>query len=65
MPSFFFREVPTHHSFTFNLWFLYEHEVFLFKTVCGIFYFWFRLIFINAIQDWGVKKAPPLPVFPL
>ena len=40
---------PTHHSFTFNLWFLYElkHKVCLFRNVCGIFYFRFRFVFIK------------------
>ena len=36
MPSFFLR-VPTHHSFTFNLQFLYElkHKIRLSETVGG------------------------------
>ena len=43
---FFLSRAPTHHSFTFNLRFLYElkHKVRLSKTVCGIFdSFWFLL----------------------
>ena len=38
---FFPSRAPTHHSFTFNLRFLYElkHKVRLSKTVCGIFHF--------------------------
>ena len=40
----------THRSFTFNLRFLYElkHKGPLFKTVCGIFHFRFRFVFIKA-----------------
>ena len=40
---------PTHHSFTFNVLFLYElkHMVRLSKTVCGIFHFQFRSVFIK------------------
>ena len=35
---FLLSQAPTHHSFTFNLRFLYEvkHKVRLSKTVCGI-----------------------------
>ena len=35
---FFLLRAPTHHSFNFNLWFLYElkHKVHLSKTVRGI-----------------------------
>ena len=35
---FFLSRAPTHHSFTFNLRFLYElkHKVCLSKAVCGI-----------------------------
>ena len=49
MPSFLLR-VPTHHTFTFNLRFLYElnHDVHLSKTVRGIFHFRFRLVFIEV-----------------
>ena len=47
---FFLFQAPTHHSFTFNLWFLYElkHKVRLSKTVCGIFHFRFRFVFIKV-----------------
>ena len=47
---FFLSWAPTHHSFTFNLRFLYElkHKVRLSKTVCGIFHFWFRFVFIKV-----------------
>ena len=36
---FFLSRAPTHHSFAFDLRFLYElkHKVRLSKTVCGIF----------------------------
>ena len=48
--SFFLSRAPTHHSFTFNLRFLYElkHKVRLSKTVCGIFHFRFRFVFIKV-----------------
>ena len=47
---FFLSQAATHHSFTFNLQFLYElkHKVCLFKTVCGIFYFQFCFVFIKV-----------------
>ena len=47
---FFLSRAPTHHSFTFNLRFLYElkHKVRSFKTVCGIFHFRFRFILIKV-----------------
>ena len=47
---FFLSRGSTHHSFTFNLQFLHElkHKVRLFKTVCGIFHFRFRFVFIKV-----------------
>ena len=38
--SLFFSRAPTHHSFTFNLRFLYElkHKIRVSKTVCGMFH---------------------------
>ena len=47
---FFLSRAPTHHSFTFNLRFLYElkHKVRLSKTVCGIFHFRFHFVFIKV-----------------
>ena len=47
---FFLLRAPTHHSFTFNLRFLYElkHKVCLSKTVYGIFHFRFRFVFIKV-----------------
>ena len=47
---FFHSQAPTHHSFTFNSRFLYElkHKVHLSKSVCGIFYFRFRFVFIKV-----------------
>ena len=53
---FFLSQAPTHHSFTFNLRFLYElkHKVHLSKTVFGFFHFQFHLIFIkvcNLVQQ--------------
>ena len=41
----FLSRAPTHHSFTFNSQFLYELH--LSKTVCGIFYFRFCLVFVK------------------
>ena len=47
---FFLLRAPTHHSFTFNLEFLYElkRKVRLSETVCGIFHFRFHFIFIKV-----------------
>ena len=48
---FFLLQAPTHHSFTFNLRFLYElkHKVRFSKTVsCEIFHFRFRFVFIKV-----------------
>ena len=47
---FFLSRAPTHYSFTFNSQFLYELKrmVHLSKTVCGIFHFRFRLVFIKG-----------------
>ena len=46
----FLSRTPTHHGFSFNLRFLYElkHKVHLSKTVCGIFHFRFRSVFIKV-----------------
>ena len=46
----FFSRVSTRHSFTFNVWFLYElkHKVRLSKTVCEIFHFLFRFAFVKV-----------------
>ena len=46
---FFLSRAQTHHSFTFNLRFLYElkRKVRLSKTVCGIFHFQFRFVLIK------------------
>ena len=47
---FFLSQAPTHHSFTFNLQFLYElkDKVSLSKSVCGSFHFWFWFAFIKV-----------------
>ena len=47
---FFLLRVPTYHSFTFNLQFLFElkHKVCLSKTVCGNFHFRFCIVFIKV-----------------
>ena len=49
---FFLSWALTHHSFTFNLQFLYElkHNVSLSKTVCGIFQLQFRFVFIYPFR---------------
>ena len=46
----FLSQAPTHHSFTFNLRFLYElkHKVHLSKTMCGIFHSRFHYVFIKV-----------------
>ena len=46
----FLSRAPAHHSFNFNLRFLYElkHKIRLFKTVCEIFDFRFRFVFIRV-----------------
>ena len=46
----FLSRAQTHHSFTFNLGFLYElkQKARLCKTVCGIFHFRFRFVFIKV-----------------
>ena len=46
---FFLLRALAHHNFTFNLWFFYElkQKVRFSKSVCGIFHFWFRLVFIK------------------
>ena len=50
MRFFFLLRAPTHHSFIFNLWFLWElkHKVCLSKTVYRICHFWFHFIFIKV-----------------
>ena len=47
---FFLLQAPTHHSFTFNLPFLYElkHKVHLSKTMCVVCHFRFRFFLINV-----------------
>ena len=48
---FFLSQALTHHSFTFNLRFLYElkHKVRLSKTVCGILHFDLVTFFLKVI----------------
>ena len=48
---FFLSPAPTHHSFNFNLRFLYElkHKVCLSKIGCGIFHFRFRFVLIKVL----------------
>ena len=47
---FFLSRATTHHSFIFNLQFLYDLKlkVCLSKTVCRIFHFQFRFVFIKV-----------------
>ena len=45
---FFLSRAPTHQGFNFNLRLLYELKVRLSKTVCGIFHFQFRFVFIKV-----------------
>ena len=47
---FFLSRAPTHYSFTFNSRFSYElkHMVYPSKTMCRIFHFRFRLVFIKV-----------------
>ena len=47
---FFLAQAPTHYNFTFDSQFLYElKDMFhLSKTVCRIFHFRFRLVFIKV-----------------
>ena len=54
----FLLRAPTHHSFTFNLRFLYElkRKVRLYKTVFGIFHFRFRFVFIK-VYDFVQQNA--------
>ena len=69
---FFLSQTPTHHSFTFNLRFLYElkHKVRLSKTVCVIFRFRFRFAFTkvyifvqqNAWTLWLQKVIIPFKI---
>ena len=46
----FLSQAPIHRSFTSNLRFLYElkHKVCFSKTMCGIFHFRFRFVFIKV-----------------
>ena len=47
---FFLSRAQTNHSFTFNLRFLFElkHKVRLARTVCEIFHFQSRFVFIKV-----------------
>ena len=47
----FCSQAPTHHSFFFNLWFLYQlkNKVHYFsESLGGIFHFWFSLVFTKV-----------------
>ena len=45
-----FSQAQTHHSFTFNLRFLYDlkYKVRFFKTLCEIFYSRFLFVFVKV-----------------
>ena len=47
---FFLSRAPTHHSFSFNLRFLYElkRKVRLLKAVCGVLHFRIRFVCIEV-----------------
>ena len=47
---FFLSRAPNHHSFTFNSQFLNElkHKARLSKSLCGIFFFQFRFVFLKV-----------------
>ena len=55
---FFLSRAPIHYSFTFNSRFLYElkQKVHLSKSMCRVFHFWFRLVFIKIYIF--VKEKP-------
>ena len=55
----FLSRAATHHSFTFNLPFLYElkHKFRLSKTVLGIFHSWFHFVFIKVYTHNAWKKC--------
>ena len=63
---FFLLRAPTHHSFTFNLRFLYElkHKVRLSETVCGIFHFRFHFIFIKVHIFVQQNEKPHMVLLP-
>ena len=62
MPFFFLSRAPTHHSFTFNLWFLYDlnSKFCLSKDVGGTFYFQFHFVFINNLYFCSTKCVDSL-----
>ena len=60
---FFVSRASDYHSFTFNLRILYElrQKIRLSKTVCGIFHFRFRFVFIKVYiflrqNEWALKR---------
>ena len=59
---FFLSQRPPHYSFTFDSRLLYElkHKVRLSRSVCGIFHFQFRLVFIKVYifvqqKTWTIR----------
>ena len=63
---FFLSRAPNHHSFTFNLRFLYElkYKVRLSKTAYGIFHFLFRFVFIKVFIFFQQKNIDRLSDWP-
>ena len=64
----FLSQAPIYHTFTFNFRFLYalKHKVFLSKTVCGIFHFQPRFIFVpwpTKLHGHILKAKIKRPVF--
>ena len=55
---FFLLQARTYHSFTFNLWFLYElkHKIHLSETVHGIFYFLFLLNKMHGLFNFKISS---------
>ena len=60
---FLLSRAPAHHSFTFNLRFLYalKHKISLSKIVCRIFHFRLRFLFIKVYifvqqKTWTLKR---------
>ena len=60
---FLLSRAPAHHSFTFNLRFLYalKHKISLSKIVCPIFHFRLRFLFIKVYifvqqKTWTLKR---------
>ena len=64
MHFFFLLQARTYNSFTIHLKLLCElkHIVYLSETVCGIFHFWFCLVFIKLYIFVQEKNMDSLPL---